>query len=260
MEVDDGSFIHWQLYSKKLIPKCRVLDRAAHVFWDGISEDGKDPGFFEEVRGLGFDPVSWESLNGRFSIFDRYYNFEHAQHVAEWKRDCGQLLGFIADSVVSRLGDAVPDLGNRLWSALRTFDQAETTEQLSQVAVTCRRIIEHVADRLFPPVETVTGGPKLGPTHYRNRLLAFADQVRQHDTEIDLVCASTDALNEQITKLLAVAQKGIHAETYRAETRRCLLRTILLLDDLVALKQGAFQIRPDLDFGPFLARLRRREH
>ena len=106
----------------------------------------------------------------------------------------------------------------------------------------------------------MTGGPKLGPTHYRNRLLAFADQVRQHDTEIDLVCASTDALNEQITKLLAVAQKGIHAETYRAETRRCLLRTILLLDDLVALKQGAFQIRPDLDFGPFLARLRRRKH
>ena len=47
MEVDDGSFIHWQLYSKELIPKCRVLDRAARVFWDGISEDGKDPGFFE---------------------------------------------------------------------------------------------------------------------------------------------------------------------------------------------------------------------
>ena len=204
--------------------------------------------------------MSWESLNGRFSIFDRYDNFEHAQHVAEWKRDCGQLLGFIADSVVSRLGDAVPDLGNRLWSALRTFDQAETTEQLSQVAATCRRIIKHVADRLFPPVETVTGGHPLGPTHYRNRLLAFADQARQDDTEIDLVCANTDALNEQIARLLAVIQKGIHAETYRAETRRCLLRTILLLDDLVALKHGAFQIRPDLDFGPFLAGLRRREH
>ena len=35
----------------------------------------------------------------------------------------------------------------------------------------------------------------------------------------------------KITRLLAVVQKGIHAETYRAETRRCLLRTILLLDD-----------------------------
>lgn len=250
MEVDDGSFVHWQLYSQKLIPLLRVHGRAAHVFWDGISEDGKIQGFFEELRGLGFDRVRWESLKSKFSIFDRYHNFDHAKRVAEWKRDCGQLLGFIADSIVSRLGDVVPELGDRLWSALRTFDQAETTEQLSQVAATCRRIIEHVADQLFPPRETVSDGPKLGPSHYRNRLLAFADQAQRTDTTIDLVSVSTATLDEQITKLLAVAQKGIHAEIYRTETRRCLLRTILLLDDLVALKQEPLQIRPDLDFGP----------
>jgi hypothetical protein len=136
--------------------------------------------------------------------------------------------------------------------ALRAFEQAETTEQLSHVAVTCRRTVEHVADRLFPPVESISGGPKLGPAHYRNRLLAFADQARRNDTDVDLVCASTNALNEQITSLLAVAQKGIHAETYRAEMRRCLVRTVLLLDDLVALRQGAFETRPGLDFGPLL--------
>ena len=252
MEVDDGSFVHWQLYSQKLIPLLRVHGRAAHVFWDGISEDGKNQGFFEDARGLGFDRLSWESLNSRFSIFDRYHNFDHAKRVAEWKRDCGQLLGFIADSIVSRLGDVVPELGDRLWSALQTFDQAETTEQLSQVAATCRRIIEHVADQLFPPQETVGDGPKLGPKHYRNRLLAFADQAQRADTTINLVSVSTATLDEQITKLLAVAQKGIHAEIYRTETRRCLLRTILLLDDLVALKQEPLQTMPDLDFGPVL--------
>lgn len=239
MEVDDGSFIHWQLYSKNLIPLFRVVGQGAQVFWDGLSEDGMDRGFFEEVQSLGFDPVRWESLNARFSIFDRYHNFEHAQRVAEWKRDCGRMLGFVADSVVSGLGDIVPDLGDRLWSALRTFDQAETTEQLSQVAATCRRIIEHVADRLFPPRETPTGGRPLGRKHYRNRLLAFADRERSTDTSLDLVCASTDALNEQITALLAVTQKGVHADVYRTETRRCLLRTILLLDDLAVLKQAS---------------------
>ena len=248
LEVDDSSFLHWRLYSS-LIPRFRVFGGSAHLFWDGVSEDDKDDGFLEEVGRLGFHPVGWESLNGRFSIFDRYHNFEHAQRVAEWKRNCGQMLGFIADSVVTRLGDAIPGLGDRLWSALRTFDQAETPEQLSQVAVTCRRIIEHVADRLSPPRETVTDGPKLGRMHYRNRLLAFADHARRADTAIDLIVASTEALDEQVTKLLAVAQKGIHAEMCRAETRRCLLRTILLLDDLVALKQGSFQIRADLDLG-----------
>ena len=260
MEVDDGYFLHWDLYSQSLSPLLRVLGGGANVFWDGFSEDDKDPGLLEELRSLGFNPVSWESLNGRFSIFDSsYHDFEHAQRVAEWKRDCGQLLGFIADSVVARLGDAVPDLSDQLWTALRTFDQAETTEQLSQVAVTCRRIIEHVADRLFPPREAGTAEPKLGPKHYRNRLLAFADHARSTDTAIDLVCVSTNALEEQITKLLAVAQKGIHAEICRAETRRCLLRTILLLDDLLTLKQGVLEIRPNLDFGPLLAQMER-EH
>ena len=239
MEVDDGSFVHWQLYSQKLIPLLRVLGSSASAFWGGFSDDDKDPVFLEELRDLGFNPVGWEALNGRFSFFDRYHNFEHPKRVSEWKRDCGHLLGFIADSVASHLDDAVPGLGDQLWSALRTFDQAETTEQLSQVAVTCRRIIEHVADRLFPPREAVKGEPKLGPTHYRNRLLAFADRAREANTAIDLICVSTDALCEQITKLLAVAHKGIHAEICRAETRRCLLRTILLLDDLVVLKQGA---------------------
>ena len=114
------------------------------------------------------------------------------------------------------------------WSFKRAefWHRTGTTEQLSQVAVTCRRIIEHVADRLCPPRETGTGEPKLGPKNYRNRLLAFADQARRNDTAIDLVCVSTDALNEQIAGLLAVTQKGIHAEIYRVETRRCLLRTI----------------------------------
>ena len=241
IEIDDSSRLHWHLYP--LVALFRILDRGAQVFWDGVSEDQKDPALLEEVRCFGFHPVSWESLNGRFTIFDCYNNFERTRRVFEFKRDCGQLLGFVADSVVSILGDAVPDLGDRLWSALRAFDQAETTEQLSHVAATCRRIIEHVADQVFPPTETVAGGPKLGPKNYRNRLLGFADQARRADTAIDLVCVSTNALDEQISKLLDVAQKGIHAEIYRTETRRCLLRTILLLDDLVALKRESFPIR-----------------
>ncbi len=38
MEVDDGSFIHWQLYSKNLIPLFRVVGHGAQVYWDGLSD------------------------------------------------------------------------------------------------------------------------------------------------------------------------------------------------------------------------------
>ena len=240
VEVDDSTLLHRQLY--RLCPMFRINGRSARVFWDGTTEDQKDPGDLEEVRNLGFAPVSWESLGGRYSIFDAHHTSGHHKRIAEFKRDGGRLLAFVADSVVTNLGDAIPDLGDQLWSALRSFEQAETKEQLSQVAATCRRIIEHVADRLFPPKEGVADGrPKLRQKNYRNRLLAFAEQAARSSTEGAFVCTSLTALEEQITKLIDVTNKGIHAEICRAETRRCLLRTILLLDDLVALK-GSFQI------------------
>lgn len=161
-------------------------------------------------------------------------------------------MAFIADDVVHRLGDAAPDLGDKLWSMLKTFDGAETNEQFAQVTTACRRIVEYVSDQLFPPIEGEIEGRKLGTNQYRNRLLAFIDKTRRSDTNIDLVWVSTKTLSEQMEKLSELVNKGIHVEIYRTETRRCLLRTIILLDDITSLKVGAFEINAKLNFGDFL--------
>jgi hypothetical protein len=74
-------------------------------------------------------------------------------------------------------------------------------------------------------------------------LLAFADQTRRSNTNIDLIAVSTKALGEQLEKLEALINKGVHAEIYRSEARRCLLRVILLFDDILSLKANAFEIQ-----------------
>jgi hypothetical protein len=51
----------------------------------------------------------------------------------------------------------------------------------------------------------------------------------------------------QVGESLDLANKGVHAEVYGAEARRCLLRTILLLDDIVPLKSGPFEIQQGID-------------
>lgn len=257
LEVDEASPVHWHLYSNFISPRYRIINRTATVFWDGFSEDSRDPGLLERLHKFGFRQVEFESLNGRYTIFDEYHDFEHARRVAEWKRQCGSLLAFIADDVAHRLGDAAPDLGDKLWSMLKTFNEAETNEQLAQVTASCRRVIEYISDQLFPPIEGETGGYKLGAQHYRNRLLAFADKSRQSDTNVDLIWVSTKTLSEQIEKLLGLANKGVHAEIYRAETRRCLLRTILLLDDIISLKTRAFEIKPKLNFDGLIQHLKK---
>jgi hypothetical protein len=188
--------------------------------------------------------VEYESLNGKFSLFDKYDDFAHAKRVSDWKRRSGALLAFIGDNVVSQLNDIAPELANKLWAALDLLERAETEEQYAQVSTSCRRAIEYVVDCIFPPLSGEQSGPfKLGQPQYRNRLLAFADEARRSDTNINLIAVSTQSLAEQLEKLEALINKGVHAEIYRSEARRCLLRVIMLFDDILSLKNSPFEIQ-----------------
>lgn len=255
IQVDDSTHTHWVLYSNQLSPEFRLVNRSLYLFWEGQEEDDKDVSMLEELKKLPFEKVDFESLNGRYTIFDEFDNFEQGRRVADWKYRTGDLLAFMAESVVDRLTDAAPDVGNRLWAILDTFERSETNEQYSQVAASCRRIVEYVSDQLLPPTDDLHEGRKLGTKQYRNRLLAFADRNRQSDTNIDLILVSTKTLSEQIEKLTDLANKGTHAEVYRAEARRCLLRTVLLLDDIISLRKGAFEIKPRLNAESFLGEI-----
>lgn len=88
----------------------------------------------------------------------------------------------------------------------------------------------------------------MGKNNYKNRLLAFADKERKSDTNIDVICASTNMLNEQIEKLLNLQNKGVHDEVFCYEARCCVIRTILLLDDMISLKKDPFEIKTKLNF------------
>jgi len=54
-------------------------------------------------------------------------------------------------------------------------------------------------------------------------------------------------LFQQWDKLLDLANKGIHDEVYKEETRRCIIRTVMLLDDIISLKNEPFQIQTKLN-------------
>jgi len=252
IQVDDAARIHWELYSDCLAPRFRLSGRTIAVLYDETtSDDPSDEDKEEETKRLleiGFDRVSFEETHGKHTMFDRYHSYEHARRVAEWKAKFGDILGFVADEVVCRLGDHIPELPNKLWAAIATYESAETDEQYAQVSATCRRILEFVADKLFPPTDEIRDGRKLGPGHYRNRLLAFVEDQTKSATHVELVASSLDLLAQHVEKLQDLANKGIHSEIQREGARRALLRTVLLLDDLVALRPDSFPINPSLDF------------
>jgi hypothetical protein len=246
-EVDNADPIDQSIYA--LIPRVRVRRDSVSVFWDGVSEDSKDEWLLHAVDAADVGPVSFESLGGRYSIVDSHHTADANKRRAAWSRVISEHFAYLVENAVSVLGDAAPDLADKLWAALDTFTRAETNEQYAQVAVSCRRIIEYCADSVFPPCEPSDGSHKLGPKHYRNRLLAFADQERRSSTDIDLIVVGTTTLAEQIERLEHAVNKGVHSEVAYGACRRCLIRSVIFLDDLASLKSSPFDItiQPDRD-------------
>ena len=235
MEINDGNKIHWQLYSESLLPYARINNKKLNLFHDYESDDF-DTEMQKEYLQLGFDSVDFEDIKMRYSIFDKYHNFEHARRVAEWKKGFGSSLAYVADNIVSELSEIAPELGNKLWSALNTYESAETNEQYAQVVTTCRRIFEYITDCLFPAQQEPSDeGNSLKANKYRNRIFEYAKQNRISSTNVDLIIASTEVLFTQWSKLNNLANKGVHAEVYRKETRRCLIRTVMMIDDIISL-------------------------
>ena len=231
------------------------------LFWDGINEDSKDSAALAKVRQFGFAAVRFESLNGRYSIFDKRHTPEHTLLVGETQRLCEGLLADTAERVLSTLTDAAPALPEKLHAALGALRDRDDQRSNRACGISCRRVIEYVADCLFPPQSQPSpGGRKLDQQAYRNRLLAYADAARASDSSIDLIVASTATLAEQLEKLDSVVNKGIHATLLDAEGRRCVVRTVMLLDDMISLRGGPFEVRPELEsMKSFLGRRQSRE-
>ena len=251
IEINDANEFHWNFYSDALPLSCRISGQLVSVFTDAfgdeLNDEEKDQ-VFKRFSDIGFKIVGFNSSEGKHSVFDKYHNFEQARRIAEWREKFGELLGFVADNVITRLGDVAPQLGDKLWSAYHAYARMETSEDLAQACFSCRRVITYIADTLFPPRETQEGEKKLGPGNYRNRLMAFAEDQAKSGTNIDLVCSSLDLLEAHLQKLDQLAQQGVHGDVTKEAARRCLLRTVMLLDDIVSLRPKQFQIKTDLDF------------
>lgn len=146
----------------------------------------------------------------------------------------------MAETVLHELSDAAPQLGDKLYGAMVTFERAETSEELAQVLSSCRRIVEYVTDQIFPPKNKAENDHKLGALNFRNRLLAFAEGERKSETNIGLISARLNLWSDQIEKLNKLANKGVHAEVIKPEAKRCLVHTVLLLDDIVSFRSKPF--------------------
>jgi hypothetical protein len=233
--------VHWLLYDQSLIRKFRVVGDELRLFYDATLEEvdpgSRDEGSFAEWRQRAiFADVEWEEHGLRGTIFDQYDTLENAQRLGELEDHLSGRLGAVVNEIVLRSRDLDPVLLDALHAALAGFASYQSEEQLAQVAISCRRFLERLANALYPPLTTKEGDRKLGQAEYRNRLWAYVDK-NLSGTNRDLVLATLEDVGNRIDGVDALANKGLHAPRVTAiEVDRLLVGLVLLVYDILMLQ------------------------
>lgn len=157
----------------------------------------------------------------------------------------------IADDIFSRIrervdtgiGKTIPKSVQKL-SAIHDNLRSENAEDWSNAVHGCRRILQDLADAVFPPQEadrtkTIKGKKitiKLGKEQYINRLIAFIEDHSPSRRFKHIVGSHLSFIGERLDSIVEAAQKGTHDEIVSPqEADRYVIYTYMIIGDILAL-------------------------
>jgi len=181
----------------------------------------------------------YEDAGARHTIFDSFDSFDTAEHfrrIGDFRRVFTGLHGLDDDAVsdiVYHLEELHPALFDAFASAARSLERAETPEDLAQAALSGRRLLEHLADHLFPPSEVGWRGRAVGPAQYRNRLWAYIEQICE---QVPWLPADTlSRLGTKADELVELFNSGLHANPSKENVEDAFARLVQWISELIAL-------------------------
>ncbi|HLP87591.1 MAG TPA: helix-hairpin-helix domain-containing protein [Nostocaceae cyanobacterium] len=139
---------------------------------------------------------------------------------------------FLKEEVDDKLLDLNPELAEKLMAAFKSVS-SKNSEEWSQALTSCRRLIEKLADELYPPTDEQINGRKLGKEQYINRLWIFMDKAIESDSNRDLAKTHVDFLGSYLQKTHKLTNKGVHTSITKMEAVKTVFHTYLLIADLL---------------------------
>lgn len=135
-------------------------------------------------------------------------------------------------AVDDRLLDLDPALAEQLMLAFKAVSSTKN-EEWSQALTTCRRLLEALADRLYPPTTDAANGRPLTQAQFINRLWAFMDRSIESESNRELAKSHVDFLGSWLERTNKVANKGVHTEVSQIEAVKATFHTYLVVADLL---------------------------
>ena len=161
----------------------------------------------------------------------------------------------VADDVFSRIRDRVdstisrivPDAVQKLAAVYENL-QSDNPEDWSNAVHSCRRILQDLADVVFPASdeqrviekEGKKHTIKLGKEQYVNRIIAFVESKSGSERFNDLVGSHLSFLGNRLDSVFSASQKGSHTTIVsRQEADRYVIYTYLILGDILSFPSSA---------------------
>lgn len=144
-------------------------------------------------------------------------------------KSCFDLL---KEGVDDKLFEIKESLAEQLMISFKSLS-SESPEEWSQALTSCRRLIEGLADELYPPSEEKINGRALGKGQYINRLWAFMDKTIDSSSNKELAKTHVDYLGSWLQSSYKLTNKGVHAELTRLEATKAIFHTYLMVADII---------------------------
>ncbi|HHQ6578158.1 TPA: ComEA family DNA-binding protein [Serratia fonticola] len=138
----------------------------------------------------------------------------------------------LKEAVDDTLLDISPELAEQLMLSFKSVS-SENEEEWSQALTTCRRLLESLANEIYPAREGKVNGRSLGPGQYINRLWAFMDERIESESNKELAKAHIDFLGTWLQKTYRLTNKGVHAKTDKIEAVKTVFHVYLIISDIL---------------------------
>ncbi|KYQ84535.1 DNA uptake protein [Acinetobacter sp. NRRL B-65365] len=224
-EIDTDFIFTSQFVNIKSITSTGGLDHSINVLEDQLpylKKNGNDKTLYLKNVQDHIDYIKKKAHEYCVKLSNKY-------KYSDTSSSCFDLL---KNAVDDKLLDLEPELAQQLMLAFKGIS-SKSSEEWSQALTSCRRLLEALADKLYPPNDKIINKRTFKANQYINRLWQFMSESIESESNRDLAKIHVDYLGSWLEKNYKMTNKGVHADVSQLEATRVVFHLYLMLSDIL---------------------------
>ncbi|MDC4617570.1 helix-hairpin-helix domain-containing protein, partial [Acinetobacter baumannii] len=184
---------------------------------------------------IGNDGYHYKNPLQAHITYIKKYAFKYLTELHEKLKFSGTITSsfdVLKNAVDDRLLDLDPEIAEQLMLSFKSVSSSNK-EEWSHALTTCRRLLESLADKLYPANDLVIGKRTFKQSQFVNRLWQFMSDSIESDSNRDLAQAHVNFLGSWLEKTNKLTNKGVHDDVSQLEATKALFHLYLMLADLL---------------------------